>query len=133
MAAEVPATILVVDDDPEVRRVATAQLGSLGYAVIEARDAVSALDILRTDRPIDMIFTDVMMPGDMSGLDLGRRARELRPDLAVLYTSGFTEAGIEDAEQLRAVRDHLVSKPYRLRDLAKKVKEVLAARKSVEP
>jgi CheY-like chemotaxis protein len=129
MAAEVTATILVVEDDPDVRKVATAQLGSLGYTVIEARDAASALDILRSDRTIDMLFTDVMMPGDLSGLDLGRTAQELRPGLAVLYTSGFTETSLQDDGQIEDIRDRLIPKPYRLRDLARKVSEVLAARK----
>lgn len=131
MSADVTATILVVEDDPDVRKVATAQLGSLGYAVIEARDAASALDVLRSDRIIDMLFTDVMMPGDLSGLDLGREAQKVRPGLAVLYTSGFTETSLQDQDpgQIADIRDRLIPKPYRLRDLARKVGEVLAAHK----
>ena len=129
MTADVAATILVVEDDPDVRKVATTQLGSLGYAIIEAEDAASALDILRTDRPIDLLFTDVMMPGDMTGLDLGARALELRPGLMVLYTSGFTETSLQDKEYVAAIPHNLITKPYRLRDLAQKVSEVLAANK----
>jgi len=129
MSPDAVATILVVEDDPDVRKVALAQLRSLGYAVIEARDAESALGILRSDRTVDMLFTDVMMPGDMSGVDLGREAQETRPGLAVLYTSGFTEMSLEDEGQIAEIRNRLIPKPYRLRDLARKVSEVLAARK----
>jgi CheY-like chemotaxis protein len=133
MTADIVATILVVEDDPDVRKVATAQLGSLGYAIIEAEDARSALAVLHSDRTIDLLFTDVVMPGDMTGLELGHRAQELRPGLTVLYTSGFTEASLQDEAQVAAIRNNLITKPYRLRDLAKKVSEVLAAEKNAGP
>jgi len=121
------AVILVVEDNPDVRKVAVAQLASLGYATIEAEDTASALGILGGDRPIDLLFTDVVLPGDATGLDLGRQARALRPGLAVLYTSGFAETSFQDNAQFDTVRDHLIAKPYRLRDLASKVKEILLA------
>lgn len=123
------ATILVVEDDPDVRKMATAQLRSLGYEIVEAADAESALAVLRDSPAIDLLFTDVVMPGDLTGLELGSRARELRPGLAVLYTSGFTEASLQDKAHVAAIRDNLISKPYRLRDLATKVSAVLAAGK----
>lgn len=130
MNADAVLTILVVEDDPEVRKVATAQLGGMGYAIVEAEDAASAIDILRSDRRIDLLFTDVVMPGDMSGLDLGARAQEMRPGLTVLYTSGFTETALQDKTHVARVRHHLITKPYRLRDLAKKVREILSGGKS---
>lgn len=120
------AVILVVEDNPDVRKVAVAQLASLGYATIEAEDAASALVILGGDRPIDLLFTDVVLPG-ATGLELGREARALRPGLMVLYTSGFADTSLQDNAQFEAVRDNLIAKPYRLRDLASKVKEVLLA------
>lgn len=130
MNGDAAFTILVVEDDPEVRKVVTAQLGSMGHAIVEAENAASAIDILRSDRRIDLLFTDVVMPGDMSGLDLGARAQELRPGLTVLYTSGFTETALQDNVHVARVRNHLITKPYRLRDLARKVSEILSADKS---
>jgi two-component system, cell cycle sensor histidine kinase and response regulator CckA len=121
------AVILVVDDNPDVRRVAVAQLASLGYATIEAEDAASALQLLG-NRPIDLLFTDVILPGGATGLELGRQARTLCPGLAVLYTSGFAETSLQDHVQFENARDNLISKPYRLRELASKVSAVLAAR-----
>lgn len=127
------ATILVVEDDPDVRKMATAQLRTLGYEIVEAHDAESALDVLRAGRTIDLLFTDVVMPGDMTGLELGSLARELRPGLAVLYTSGFTEASLQGETKDEDIRDYLISKPYRLRELASKVSAVLAARRVAGP
>jgi two-component system cell cycle sensor histidine kinase/response regulator CckA len=125
------ATILVVEDNPDVRKVAVAQLGSLGYGTVEAEDAASALTVLRSNQPIDLLFTDVVMPGGVTGLELGRQAQEIRPDLAVLYTSGFAAASLQDETQFAMIRNNLVTKPYRLRDLAKKVREILAAEKKL--
>jgi two-component system cell cycle sensor histidine kinase/response regulator CckA len=121
------AIILVVEDNPDVRKVAVAQLASLGYRTVEAEDAASALTVLRSNQPIDLLFTDVVMPGGVTGLELGRQAQGLRPGLAVLYTSGFAAASLQDDAQFAMIRNNLVTKPYRLRDLAKKVREILTS------
>src|SRR3546814_5067484 len=81
------ASILVVEDNAEVRRVVARQLAELGYEVTEAEDGVTALAMLQREQPIDLLFTDVVMPGGMTGVDLAREARKLRPTLQVLLRS----------------------------------------------
>jgi len=118
-------TILVVDDNTDVRTVVVAQLHSLGFSVVEAGDAVAALKILKGSQPIDLLFTDVIMPGGMTGLELGRHAQTIRSGLKVLYTSGFVEAPLQNSEQLAAAQGNMLTKPYRLKELARKVKGIL--------
>ena len=88
-------TILVVEDDPRVRRVSVRRLKELGYKVIEAEDGPSALKAL--DRPdlVDLLFTDVVMGGGMSGIDLAQEVRRQHPDLKILFTSGFADPAIQ--------------------------------------
>ena len=83
-------TILVVEDQAEVRRIVVRQLTSLGYRVLEAENAQTAFQTLRTDTPIDLLFTDIVMPG-VSGIEVAAAARKARPDLRVLLTSGFAD------------------------------------------
>jgi PAS domain S-box-containing protein len=118
------ATILLVEDNAEVRDVTARQLTELGYRVVEAKDGPSALEILRQGRPIDLLFTDMVMPGGMTGADLAGEARNLRPDLKVLFTSGFAEASVQSGLPPDAKRN-LLSKPYRKRDLARRIGEIL--------
>lgn len=118
------ATILLVEDDELVRRYAQDQLTSLGYAVIVAENGALALDILRERPDIDLLFTDVIMPGGMSGRQLADAARELRPSLKVLYTSGYTENAIVHHGRLDPGVE-LLGKPYRRSDLAHKIRQVL--------
>jgi two-component system, cell cycle sensor histidine kinase and response regulator CckA len=117
-------TVLVVEDDEEVRRLAVGQLVELGYRVLEASSGPAAEPILRSDEPVDLLFTDVVMPGGMTGRDLAEQARRLRPNIRVLYTTGYTENAIVHQGKLdRGVQ--LLSKPYRKRDLARLVRTVL--------
>jgi PAS domain S-box-containing protein len=117
--------ILVVEDNAAVLKLAQRQLVELGYQVITATDGPSALTALLGDPEIDLLFTDVVMPGGMSGTDLVREARRHRPDLRVLYASGFPrDAGRQFDGK---VTDLLLSKPYRRVDLAHKIREVLNA------
>ena len=104
-------TILVVEDDPEVLEVAIAAVESFGYAVQAASDAETALDILRRDIPIDLLFTDVVMPLGLSGVALAHEACKLRPALRVLLASGYPRAAIR---QQHGVDDtmELIAKPY---------------------
>ena len=118
-------TILVVDDNADVRMVVVTQLRSLGFVVIEAGDAIAALKIIKGSQPIDLLFTDVIMPGGMTGLELGRQAQTIRNGLKVLYTSGFVDPPLQDNEQLTVAQGNMLSKPYRLRELARKVKSIL--------
>src|SRR5690606_2779189 len=88
-------SILVVEDDDLVRAHAHTQLERFGYQVSSARNGPEALAILeRRARPVDLLFTDVIMSGGMNGPELAQRARELRPGLKVLFTSGYTENAI---------------------------------------
>ncbi len=115
--------ILLVEDDDLVRRYASGQLESLGYSVYSASGPLQALDILRSQSPIDLLFTDVVMPV-MSGRTLAEQAAEIRPGLPVLYTSGYTENAIVHHGRLDP-GVHLLSKPYRREELARRVREVL--------
>jgi len=117
-------TILVVDDDELVRTVAKSLLSnSLGYRVHVMSDAQSALDFLLSGEQVDMVFTDVMMPG-MNGKEFARRIRAKWPTMKILFTSGFTENSIAHDGKLDA-GFNLLPKPYPLIELARKIREVL--------
>ena len=115
--------ILVAEDDPLVRRYASDELRQLGYEVIEVADGHRALEVLRSDEPIDLLFTDVVMPGGLRGPELVERARTLRPGLRVLYTSGYTENSLDDVPAQRA--GLLLQKPYHRAELARKIRAAL--------
>ncbi|HRK69419.1 MAG TPA: response regulator, partial [Hyphomonas sp.] len=117
-------TILVVEDDATVREHVVAQLKALGYHVLQASSGAMAMEVLMQAQDIDLLFTDVVMPGGMGGRDLADAARRLRPDLKVLFTSGYTENSIvHDGRLDSGVK--LLSKPYRRKQLASKIREVL--------
>ena len=118
--------ILVVEDDELVRQNVLRQLADLGYRVTGAENGVQALDILKADEGIDLLFTDVVMPGGMNGRQLSEAAAKLRPGLKVLFTSGYTENAIVHQGRLdRGVQ--LLNKPYRREELAAKIRKVLDA------
>jgi PAS domain S-box-containing protein len=119
-------TILVVEDDARVRRVAVARLRGLGYQVIEAENGAAGLTTLSSHREIAMIFTDVVMPGGMSGDELAEAALAARPDVKILFTSGYAEPEI--AKQGMGAGAWL-KKPYSATDLAHKIREVLDERR----
>jgi CheY-like chemotaxis protein len=117
-------TILVVEDDADLRETAVTALAQLGYRAIPASNAAAALQILAGPEPIDLLFTDVMMPGGVLGPALAKRAREIRPDINVLFTTGYAEntvlagvPGLTPAE--------VINKPYRNEDLAMRIRHVL--------
>ncbi|MFO1126901.1 MAG: ATP-binding protein [Rhodospirillales bacterium] len=116
-------TILVVEDHAEVREVVCKQLTMLGYNIVDATDGREALQILSDGTAVDLLFTDVVMPGGLSGPELVAEARSLRPSLRVLYTSGFPEASRSGG--LCGSGDPLLSKPYRLQDLARRIAAAL--------
>jgi len=116
--------ILVVEDEPFVRRYVVAMIQSLGYRVTEADDAARALDALAAADDIDLLFTDIVMPGGMNGRELADAATGLRPGLRVIYTSGYTENAIVHHGRLDP-GVILLSKPYRRQDLAQKLRAVL--------
>jgi CheY-like chemotaxis protein len=117
-------TILLVEDDEMVRENAAGQLASLGYRVVSARNGPDALDALKHNADIGLLFTDIVMPGGMNGRQLAEEVLKLRPGLPVLFTSGYTENAIVHHGRLdRGV--HLIAKPYRRQDLAAKIRDVL--------
>ena len=120
------AVILAVDDNPDVRATVVVQLQGLGYRVREADSAHGALEILDSTDRIDLLFTDVIMPGGLNGKELATRARTKRPDLKVLFTSGFPGTATGPGTSFDD-GDVLLSKPYRRNDLAKAVEELLTA------
>jgi CheY-like chemotaxis protein len=115
-------TILVVEDDARVRRVTTARLRSLGYQVIEANNGSAGLALLNANPNVGLIFTDVVMPGDMSGDELAEAALATRSNLKVLFTSGYAEPAV--ARQAISAGAWL-KKPYTAAELAEKVRELL--------
>lgn len=123
-------TILVVEDDAPVQHTVVDMLRGLGYDVLHADDGASALALLSTGVAIDLLFTDVVMPGPVSSKELAQQARLLLPDLAVLFTSGYTHNAIMRGGRLDAGVE-LLSKPYQREDLARRIRHVLADRRLV--
>ena len=117
-------TLLVVEDSPTVRGIAVSMLRGLGYTVLEAADGHAALAILETRVPIDLLFTDLIMPNGINGQDLLRRGRALRPDLRAMFTSGYSEQFLKDRNSADAGVP-LLNKPYRRHALAEAVRSVL--------
>jgi PAS domain S-box-containing protein len=117
-------TVLVVEDDERVRRVSVRRLKDLGYVVIEVDSGPAALRILDQGDSIDLLFTDVVMPGGMTGLDLAREVRRRRPELKVLFTSGYADPAMIEGGAPTA-NDAWLGKPYSRADLASKLRELL--------
>jgi CheY-like chemotaxis protein len=120
-------TILVVEDDINVQAIVVAMLTELGYQVITANDGESALNIVKSGAAIDLLFTDVVMPGRLRGPDLAKETKRVLPDLSVLFTSGYTQNAMGQAGRLDP-GVNLLSKPYRREQLALKVRQVLLKR-----
>ena len=108
MPATAAPTVLFVEDEALLRLVIAEELRDAGFEVIEAGDGGSALDELQKGSRIDLLFTDIRLPGRLNGWDLAERARKLRPHLPVVYATGFTD------DPVRTVPDSLLfKKPYR--------------------
>jgi signal transduction histidine kinase/DNA-binding response OmpR family regulator len=122
-------TILVVEDDADVRLTAVEMLAQLGYKVLTAPDGDAALEFIDSDVPLDLMFTDVVMPGTVKSVELARRAALRLPAVPVLFTSGYTRDEIFHHGKLDAGVT-LLSKPYRRDDLARKVRAVLNAHRT---
>ncbi len=117
-------TVLVVDDNPEVLELAASMLTDLGYSVLTAGDGHSALEIIETNPHVDVLFTDVIMPGGMNGVSLALEARRRLPRLRVLLTSGFNELSNWNSDH-RDNEFELLTKPYRRNELARRLRGVL--------
>jgi len=116
-------TILVCEDDEDVRDFSTVTLRELGYVVLEASDASQALALLKQDETIDLLFTDVVLPGGTNGAELAREARKVRPHLKVLLTTGYARSALDDADVEPALE--LISKPFSVERLAVRLRQLL--------
>jgi PAS domain S-box-containing protein len=121
-------TILVVEDDPNVIETTVSMLESLGYRTVVATTGRAALVILERGEKVDLIFSDVVMPGGVNGLELAREAAQKYPELGLLLATGYAGSH-DDAERALKANLPLLNKPYERAELAAKVRQVLAARR----
>jgi CheY-like chemotaxis protein len=117
-------SILVVEDDPDVRDLAVEILKMNGYTVYSAANGAEALGVLRRERDIGLMFTDIIMPGGMNGTQLAQAAMRVRPSLKILFASGYADSSILDPLML-GQGTSFVQKPYRPRDIAARVRTLL--------
>ncbi len=119
-------TILVVDDDHDVRQIAVRFVDRLGYDVLEANDGASALAVLDSGRHVDVLFTDIVMP-EMNGVELSRQARLRVPSLKVVFASGYSNDLISDGPEIQE-RSIVLRKPYRRTELADSLRTAMTGR-----
>jgi CheY-like chemotaxis protein len=119
-------TVLVVEDEPQVRVFAAAALDTLGYNVLEAEDGRAALETIDTAADIELLFTDAVLPGGMNGRELAEEVKKRRPRIKVLFTSGYAENTIVHQGRLDEGVD-LLAKPYTKEILAHRVRQALDA------
>jgi signal transduction histidine kinase/CheY-like chemotaxis protein len=122
--AENGETVLIVDDEPAVRMLVTEVLGDLDYRAIEAQDGPSGLKILETGRRIDLLITDVGLPGGINGRQLADAALALRPQLKVLFITGYAENAVVGNGHLKPGM-HILTKPFALEELGRRIKNIL--------
>ncbi len=118
-------TVLVVDDEPTVRMLITEVLEALGYAAVEAADGASGLRVLQSDVPVDLLVTDVGLPGGMNGRQMADAARVGRPSLKVLFITGYAENAVVGNGHLEPGM-HVLTKPFAMEALASRIKELIA-------
>jgi CheY-like chemotaxis protein len=118
-------TVLIVDDEPSVRMLVTEVLEDLGYTAIEAADSVAGLKVLQSDVRIDLLVTDVGLPGGMNGRQMADAGRERRPDLKVLFITGYAENAVLGNGYLRPGMQ-VLTKPFVLETLASRIKDLIA-------
>jgi len=119
-------TVLVVDDEAAVRVLVTEVLGDLGYAPLEAEDGASGLRILNSDARVDLLVTDVGLPGGMNGRQMADAARVQRPGLKVLFITGYAENAVLSHGHLEPGM-HVLTKPFSLDELAGRIRELIAS------
>jgi len=136
-AADVPAktpaapragrgeTVLIVDDEPVVRMLVTEVLGDLGYVAIEVADGAAGLRVLQSDARIDLLITDVGLPGVMNGRQVADAGQLLRPGLRVLFITGYADHAVIGDGRLAAGM-HVLTKPFAIETLASRIKDLIA-------
>jgi len=118
-------TVLVVNDKPTVRMLVGEVLEELGYAAIEAADGAAGLRVLRSDARIDLLVTDVGLPGGMNGRQVADAGRAVRPDLKVLFITGYAENAVLSHGHLEPGM-HVLTKPFAMEALASRIRELIA-------
>lgn len=121
------AKILVVEDQEDVRAVASGFLADFGYEVVEANDGIAALRLLAEHDDIDLMFTDVVMPGGLNGFDLAQAAQQIKPGLLIVHTSGYPKGAMVHMEEPR-LKDNIIMKPYRREELQRIIGDTLKNR-----
>jgi signal transduction histidine kinase len=122
--AERGETVLVIDDEPTVRMLIVEVLEDLGYTAIEAEHGAGGLQVLQSSQPIDLLVTDVGLPGGINGRQVADAGRSLRPDLKVLFITGYAHNALDWEEQLEPGM-HLLTKPFSMDELASRIKRVI--------
>jgi CheY-like chemotaxis protein len=117
-------TILVVEDDPDVRRLSTEALGDAGYRILEASDGQTALGILKDGHEVDLLFTDLVLPGGVDGIGVAEQARAMCPNIKVLFTTGYSYNAAKRTNGIEETAD-VLAKPFRKTELIRKIREVL--------
>jgi signal transduction histidine kinase len=115
--------ILVVEDNDKVRQATMSRLESLSYAVLEASTGPEAITLLQSGEPIALVFSDIVMPGGMTGYDVAERVRSMKPELKVVLTSGYSDMPLAASEGVRAIK--VLGKPYTREQLACALREAL--------
>ena len=115
--------ILLVEDNDKVREATANRLKSLGYAVLEAKTGPEAITLLKSGEPMALVFSDIVMPGGMTGYDVAERVRSMRPELKVLLTSGYSDMPLAVSEAARKIK--VLAKPYTREQLACALREAL--------
>jgi CheY-like chemotaxis protein len=119
-------TVLVVDDEPTVRMLVKEVLDELGYMALEAEDGARGLEILQSRRRLDLLVTDVGLPGGMNGRQLADAALVARPGLKILFITGYAENAVVSQGQLEPGM-HIVTKPFSLETLGRRIREIISA------
>ncbi len=122
-----PANILLVEDDPDVREVSLRMLHLMGHRVHVVANGAEAIALLQRKVDIDLVFTDVVMPGGVSGIDVGGAARKLRPGVLILYASGYSDHPVIREHRMRP-DESFIPKPFRLNDLSRAISALLLRR-----
>jgi CheY-like chemotaxis protein len=118
--------VLVIDDEPTIRMLIGEVLADAGYAAIEAADGPTGLKVLQSDTRIDLLITDVGLPGGLNGRQVADAARVTRPDLKILFITGFAENAVVRDGRLEPGMS-LVTKPFQMDELARKIREAMEA------
>jgi CheY-like chemotaxis protein len=124
VAVKQEGTVLIVDDEPDLLDITYAYASQMGYQVLEAKDGASALEIIEQHPNINLLVTDIIMPGGMNGVELAQHARRLRPGMKVIYCSGFPADALAE-RSMPLVDGPLLHKPYQRSDFEAQVREIM--------